>query len=318
MGIGNTRATSDLSGFGSAIRTHYPSWGLETKSSGVREARSLIVNSLPLMGIGNPVQRVRLHRSRLPELITPHGDWKLFAEPGVGHADRPTRLITPHGDWKPPVFVWFRQRFELITPHGDWKRAPQTCAPRSGRISLPLMGIGNPGDRGLPDSRRGSRPHYPSWGLETPSTAVRAVDPSRHLITPHGDWKPMLLDPSIAVTESPDSLPLMGIGNCSRRNPLPRTTAVDSLPLMGIGNVGPCNPVIVCSPNSLPLMGIGNTASSPRRMRGLRSHYPSWGLETRHDARTCDQVESREISLPLMGIGNSIGRCRNPGCRRTS
>ena len=75
----------------------------------------------------------------------------------------------------------------LITPHGDWKLGPPRLSCTSSRLSLPLMGIGNP--RGVP---------------ERPALLHR-------LITPHGDWK--LADLLDDVIGAFDSLPLMGIGN---------------------------------------------------------------------------------------------------------
>ena len=123
------------------------------------------------------------------------------------------------------------------------------------------------------------RPHYPSWGLGTPC-----------------EWR--------IARGTTDSLPLMGIGNASRRRlRLPNEhvhlitphgdweqtfgafAAAEpsaSLPLMGIGNLPGAEAVGADFAGSLPLMGIGNTLRRwCFRWTGSATHYPSWGLGTR-------------------------------------
>ena len=296
-------------------RSHYPSWGLETRALGrVAEV--------------------------VPVLITPHGDWKLHRAAEI--RPRPLDVSLPlMGIGNPPRSAARMQRHSSLPLMGIGNTCsaerPSPCSapslPLMGignsfcipgrarlRFSLPLMGIGNSSDPGCPACD--TTAHYPSWGLETVGVDVdNAV--LRPLITPHGDWKHAearaLLD-----ARGWSSLPLMGIGNTG----IDRGAVSDphcSLPLMGIGNASSASR----SPSaaaSLPLMGIGNSAGlrtcgrpgrtsliTPhgdwKRQGGGRpaeghpqplitphgdwkptpeirwprrypSHYPSWGLET--------------------------------------
>ena len=76
------------------ISAHYPSWGLET--AGQSQAARSTTRSLPLMGIGNVVNPIRV--AAVPDLITLMG---IGNPPGAGLTARTGKLITPHGDWKP-------------------------------------------------------------------------------------------------------------------------------------------------------------------------------------------------------------------------
>ena len=101
---------------------------------------------------------------------------------------------------------------DLITPHGDWEPGPPVPESVVGKVSLPLMGIGNLPRGGVP---RGGR---------------------RLLITPHGDWEPLVS----AAVDSPQpelSLPLMGIGNSSFAREWFRTTATSHYPSWGLGTI---------------------------------------------------------------------------------
>ena len=171
------------------------------------------------------------------------------------------------------------RRHQLITPHGDWKLGNsslsfKTLLPLD--HSLPLMGIGNSTAwRTTAASARSASTHYPSWGLETYAAHFTSL------------------------------------------------AALCSLPLMGIGNSQTGDVISVNPLYSLPLMGIGNSQAFKGRTAGLTlitphgdwkrlwppahyalafTHYPSWGLETRHRPAP----DRRQTSLPLMGIGNRI------------
>ena len=138
---------------------HYPSWGLETTSPSARRAADS--SSLPLMGIGN-VDAPRAEPQRI-------GSLPLM---GIGNARSPDPTVRPMSTSLPLMGIGNREDRRrrdvvgsvLITPHGDWK------PPRRRPPPWP------------------ARPHYPSWGLETPP-AARAPAPTGSLITPHGDWK---------------------------------------------------------------------------------------------------------------------------------
>ena len=141
-------------------RSHYPSWGLETRSAG--GLANAFSPSLPLMGIGNgqaargtrkaPDCSLPLMGIGNPMLVPSSAVTAACSLPLMGIGNRNTILSTCKGSPK------------LITPHGDWKlHGPHPRRVDDG-LSLPLMGIGNRG-------RRISEPH------------------TGHLITPHGDWK---------------------------------------------------------------------------------------------------------------------------------
>ena len=127
---------------------------------------------------------------------------------------------------------------------------------RTNDLSLPLMGIGNRGQRtppppSVPGSHypswgletrlaarsccQGQCSHYPSWGLETDFLSVERLH-TGHLITPHGDWKPVRNSAGTGyelglITPHGDWKPHF----CAWR----RTGPCCSLPLMGIGNSVP-------------------------------------------------------------------------------
>ena len=205
-------------------------------------------NSLPLMGIGNPVSSSVVHfflhyslplmgignsglvgnPMALRRLITPHGDWERPAEcriagvacdslplMGIGNDTLKDEswdglvLITPHGDWElPSGLASVLGIAELITPHGDWELP-------SGLASvLGIAELITPHGDWEPRPARGWKCGFP-------------------LITPHGDWE-------------------------RTRHRGPGAPTQDSLPLMGIGNLHPA----------------AGTADR------FGSHYPSWGLGT--------------------------------------
>ena len=157
MGIGNySRSPQWKARRGSSLPLMGIGNGVRIGESAARDARSL-----PLMGIGNDGTQQR-ERQHFP---AHYPSWGLETHLGIGAPGDIFALITPHGDWKPSA-------------------APSVNGTPS--YSLPLMGIGNAGRGGHHHAAR--RPHYPSWGLETPVRRLftRAL---RH------------------------SLPLMGIGN---------------------------------------------------------------------------------------------------------
>ena len=150
--------------------------------------RSVLValNSLPLMGIGNPSESRRA---------------RVYAEPhypswGLGTSQRKNDHWQNQGSLPLMGIGNFTFRghkvglIELITPHGDWE-LQNPC---------PLRG-------------RHPHPHYPSWGLGTRSVNARQRN-SCHLITPHGDWEPEQV--KLVRNGNQVSLPLMGIGNLGR------------------------------------------------------------------------------------------------------
>ena len=288
MGIGNCRRPRP--GRSGPSASHYPSWGLETSRTRVisplspvslplmgignlRSALSTLVNadSLPLMGIGNLMDCTRSKVSRI-------------SLPLMGIGNRPDL------DRRGPLA-------SLITPHGDWKlgRRPDLAVLTDG--SLPLMGIGNP-PQAAPVASGSRYAHYPSWGLETCSTATRAHGwPSTHypswglethvddkrpdlldlgLITPHGDWKRDGRTRS-SITDR-HSLPLMGIGNDGGRAP-GRAIPDAHYPSWGLETLRQLRKMPVQVRLITPH---GDWKRPTRRTRGppLRSHYPSWGLET--------------------------------------
>ena len=191
---------------GRRLASHYPSWGSETRDLSESDLVALL-NSLPLMGIGNSIRLRQTDRSiafSLPlmgignrlgpgygrrgsaALITPHGDRKLV---GLGGGLGGQQLSLPlMGIGNLAVgHVGSHSYLDLITPHGDRKLLRIARRPSRGERSLPLMGIGNP-------ERRASRSRSP-----------------RRLITPHGDRKRAVRLHHLRGRK--DSLPLMGIGN---------------------------------------------------------------------------------------------------------
>ena len=238
MGIGNlkqVRAQTRRS-----LRTHYPSWGSETRPPGAAAGTG---------GAG---------------LITPHGDRKP-RQPPPAPTSAP-RLITPHGDRKPGAV-------RLITPHGDRKLIQPQTQQHDGGVSLPLMGIGNLACLSL--RRRASSAHYPSWGSETGHRPPAGRAAGSH----YPSWGSETRGAAFAGARRRwSSLPLMGIGNPADAGEA-RLTCSDSLPLMGIGNRArrlPGRRVF----HSLPLMGIGNPRRVALTPPITSAHYPSWGSET--------------------------------------
>ena len=74
--------------------SHYPSWGLETRTA-LAAGGYPVGPHYPSWGLETRrALRVALHR----HLITPHGDWK--PEMYVPPAEPAPKLITPHGDGK--------------------------------------------------------------------------------------------------------------------------------------------------------------------------------------------------------------------------
>ena len=157
MGIGNDRSPQ----YGGLVtQPHYPSWGLETRTGSIGPVRCC--SHYPSWGLETTIA-TSSSCSSVTGSLPLMGIGNLVVELLTGGV---LALITPHGDWKRPyTFSRPRNSSRLITPHGDWK-------PRLG-------------------SSRGSatRPHYPSWGLETAFRRVFGAT-DINLITPHGDWKP--------------------------------------------------------------------------------------------------------------------------------
>ena len=139
-------------------QSHYPSWGLGTRSS----------SALNPLGL---------------RLITPHGDWELpdastttkgkidsLPLMGIGNqlfccrAGVDPHLITPHGDWERRSYLPNRRGADTHYP--SWGLGTIIALENEGYMknSLPLMGIGNV--------------------LEYFLSFAKAP-----LITPHGDWE---------------------------------------------------------------------------------------------------------------------------------
>ena len=120
--------------------THYPSWGLETRTDGRREAAKY-------------------------QLITPHGDWK----PTIHYYASQTFAgsLPLMGIGNPPSTTTRARRSQAHYP--SW--GLETCTLSASQAlpytlaSLPLMGIGNRSDDLA--GGEGRVAHYPSWGLET-------------------------------------------------------------------------------------------------------------------------------------------------------
>ena len=232
--------------------------------------------SLPLMGIGNPAS-TPAYAAALSGFSLP-----LMGIGNVASGDEPARqvrLITPHGDWEPPgPGAGKPPRRHLITPHGDWEPGGER-APRRNvvRLSLPLMGIGNPARSAAIAAMR-STTHYPSWGLGTGLSCATYAKKARRLITPHGDWEP----------------------SKAARSPRPSTRS--HYPSWGLGTRTSFARSETGGTDSLPLMGIGNSRLPTPGGARPSSHYPSWGLGT---PRLSPGRRHPDVcSLPLMGIGN--------------
>ena len=226
-------------------------------------------------------------------LITPHGDWERsstvrgsrrfrthYPSWGLGTirprspiVRRPI-LITPHGDWELAPDEPLADLEPLITPHGDWEPRCSARLPRQPRPHYPSWGLGTgEGHRHVSLAE----PHYPSWGLGTGGRPAADHRPLR-LITPHGDWERPKSNRH--AHHQAFSLPLMGIGNPTERQPCVGvvvdliTPHGDWEPPGRVGGKGPQRGT------SLPLMGIGNLWALCRVRQACRSHYPSWGLGT--------------------------------------
>ena len=151
-----------------------------------------------------------------------------------------------------------------------------------------------------------SGPHYPSWGSETlarTGSASAGYVPSH---TPHGDRKP---DRRNVRRASARHLITPHGDRKHGGEAIDGPCHVVSLPLMGIGNPPTEEQRAVIRRDSLPLMGIGNRASRRRSApSSRRTHYPSWGSETPYSMA---RPPADRPSLPLMGIGNPSSRTWN-------
>ena len=305
------------------IYPHYPSWGLETPHSlQVHSSRRI---SLPLMGIGNWTN---------PAIS---GHWITCSLPlmGIGNGKLQRQVLQSIADSLPLMGIGNveddltenQSALDSLPLMGIGNVEDDLTENQSALDSLPLMGIGN--GRVVDDLQRGTdlitshgdwkrsttrartlstHSHYPSWGLET----------MMRYSAMHLSWC---------------SLPLMGIGNSTKRFRVASLNVL-SLPLMGIGNVdvedaGSQQPKLITPhgdwkrfevtysqihcPGSLPLMGIGNQSGRSTLSEEAASHYPSWGLETTRARRSAGNCWN---SLPLMGTGNTrCGGCGQPATK---
>ena len=228
---------------GPRLPSHYPSWGSGTGF--VHCAYRHILNSLPLMGIGNELIHVRVRDKLL--------------------------LITPHGDREQSVALEAHRAFPNSLPLmgiGNFFLIRELRPPFLILASLPLMGIGNSKLRRLPATAHHLiTPH----GDREPTASEAELQAELTLITPHGDRELNTLGKSRGY--SPNSLPLMGIGN---------GRAVDSS--------------AAASRNSLPLMGIGNHYGKPWLRAICEAHYPSWGSGTGTGAALQDADHAQLIT----------------------
>ena len=236
--------------------------------------------SLPLMGIGNYARSILAGcKSRL---ITPHGDWKRW----WGCHGAPGR-IAHYPSWGLETLEWI---------NGDGYRH---------NLSLPLMGIGN--QQRPRKNATAANAHYPSWGLETPIER-QMVELNDQLITPHGDWKLHLRgrrqgDTLRLITPHGDWKHAPPVADASQGHQL-ITPHGDWKRIRRRSDPG--GVAILITPHgdwkrarkpstrpgesgSLPLMGIGNPSRSLATCSSSQTHYPSWGLETRHAQRRAAQ-----------------------------
>ena len=272
-----------------------------------------LVNSLPLMGIGNTTI-LDEKRQSIIDLITPHGDRERGdpkADAAMAKASLPLMGIgnvIPYGskcsNWSSLPLMGIGNRpyprggrsdLALITPHGDREPSLFLSSTPIASNSLPLMGIGNSGrprGPGLPCA------HYPSWGSGT-GIHFRLEMPQSDLITPHGDRE--LTDGYRFRLDTRDSLPLMGIGNS--RWPLPwRWPSPSHYPSWGSGTatlrhrVGLVPDLIIPHGDREHSLPRGGGRREPRLItpHGDRelanwaptcaaryaTHYPSWGSGT--------------------------------------
>ena len=165
-------------------------------------------------------------------------------------------------------------------------------------ISLPLMGIGNPGrhhhhqrragvtlitphgDRKLRRTRHppATTPsHYPSWGSETVwHEGKKRVEPGAHYPSWGSETGRLHVHVHRAVAAS---LPLMGIGNLRHLSLAPPAAHLitphgDRKPLTGRGEL------IDRDRTHYPSWGSETPVRPVRRIVRADTHYPSWGSET--------------------------------------
>ena len=251
------------------------------------------MNSLPLMGIGNrpPVPeryagpsahypswgsetgQVSHGGTRLPELITPHGDRKQHPEApiildsegslplmGIGNAGLDCQRHQPCAG--------------LITPHGDRKPTDRSRKDLPASTSLPLMGIGNcPGNIRELAERKLITPH----GDRKPAAEHRHLHGERPLITPHGDRKPGSFRSGSDGRHDASHYPSWGSEtslDCQRHQP-----CAGLITPHGDRKRPAVSLYSAYYPPSLPLMGIGNSC----RVRSV--HAPRRLLITPHGDR---------------------------------
>ena len=196
MGIGNGRV---LDHGPVHRRTHYPSWGLETRP----------------LGESDPATHSH-------ELITPHGDWKpdsvgawLLLQ--LAPTSLPLMGIGNFGT-KPVLSSSMAGAHISLPLMGIGNgRSGHSLLAESLICSLPLMGIGNasmPGTVATAPTGLVKDLITPHGDWKQPSTLRYCQQAGECLITPHGDWK---LDyhasSTWTITIRGSSLPLMGIGN---------------------------------------------------------------------------------------------------------
>ena len=265
MGIGNRTKSHPPP---RKSRTHYPSWGLETwmtiipKGSvldslplmGIGNKASFsgslcgLAISLPLMGIGNRERRAGSSTGSGSLPLMGIGNQALLDAAGVV-----PELITPHGDWKRPSHRGLRRTGQSHYPSWGLEtrrgRLPRT--PRGS--SLPLMGIGNMPPATTSGTMKPT--HYPSWGLET---VLGGSGPTRATLAHYPSWGLETRQQQLLHLEGPPgSLPLMGIGNRTR-NSNEEAEHASHYPSWGLETPRLGRIPATVNNHSLPLMGIGN------------------------------------------------------------
>ncbi len=269
-------------------------------------------DSLPLMGIGNmPVASLVVSRGGASLPLMGIGNRGVVALPDDGSRDtahypswgsetrrhRATARTTRRAHYP----SWGSETWTPSDHAADW-----TC-------SLPLMGIGNPqpflggarrklGAHSLPlmgigNLRRGRfstalhEPHYPSWGSETwrPAPASALSARNRGLITPHGDRK-LAASRRTPSWSASYSLPLMGIGNLARTNadtdnPATLITPHGDRKLLWDRRVLRVAQHLITPHGDRKLGAFSGQETPPR------THYPSWGSETRRRRRVEPRVQ---------------------------
>ena len=237
-------------------------------------------SSLPLMGIGNPTNR--LFPSSLAG--THYPSWGSETRPsGPAHCAGPSAHYPSWGSETRAASG--DRRAPIGTHYPSWGSETSiveridTCRPLA---SLPLMGIGNLQGAG---PGRATRPSFslPLMGIGNPAYACRSCAGRQRLITPHGDRKHAELEYATFQARK-CSLPLMGIGNPARTRRRRSTPRSPHYPSWGSETGVLEGPAGGAGVNSLPLMGIGNCSSTSASGRSPCTHYPSWGSETQIDS----------------------------------